>query len=140
MLFSSFFDYLSISDGNEGNNFQLRIGYQSNQLLSWGYEYFYQNYKEKDVVLYYSPQNFNTNSIWADFLLENQETTEVSIGGKIGYAQSTSQLILEGHLDAKYQPLPNLTLLGNIALGQSTQYDSAYRYASINFSLYWTFW
>ena len=140
LLFSSFFDYLSISDGNEGNNFQLRIGYQFNELFSWGYEYFYQNYKDTDVVIYYSPQNFNTNSLWVEFLLENQEALEVAIGGKLGYAQSTSQLIIEGHLDAKYKPLPNLTLLGNLAIGQSTQYNSAYRFVSINISAYWTFW
>jgi len=140
LLFSSFFDYLSISDGNEGNNFQLRIGYQFNELFSGGYEYFYQNYKNTDVLIYYAPQNFNTNSLWVDFLMENQEVTEVAIGGKLGYAQSTSQLIIEGHLDAKYRPLPNLTLLGNLAIGQSTQYNSAYRFISINISAYWTFW
>lgn len=140
LLFSSFFDYISISDGNEGNNFQFRIGYQSTELFSFGYEYFFQNYKFQDVLFYFSPQNFDTHSIWADFLLEDREVTEVNLGGKLGYAQSTSQLILEGHLDAKYKPLPNITLLGNLSLGQSTQYNSAYRYFSINFSAYWTFW
>ncbi|MCF6268126.1 MAG: hypothetical protein L3J41_00245 [Melioribacteraceae bacterium] len=140
LLFDSFFDYLSISDGNAGNNFQLRMGYQFTEPFTAGYEYFYQNYKYKDMLVYYSPQNFDTHSLWADFLLEDEEITKVGLGGKLGYAPSTSQLILEGHLNAKYKPLSNLMLQGNLTMGQSSQYNSAYRYFGANISAYWTFW
>ncbi len=143
LLFSSFFDYLQISDGNEGNNFQFRMGYQFTEPFSAGYEYFYQNYKyTNDYVggVYYSPQDFNSHSLWADFLLEDDEIREVALGGKIGYAPDTDQLILEGHMDVKYKILSNLILQGNLTIGQSSQFNSSYRYFGANVSAYWTFW
>lgn len=143
LLFTSFFDYLSMSDENEGNNFLLRMGYQFTELFAGGYEYFYQNYRLTNNYIgsiYYSPQNFDSHSIWADFLLEDKEITEVFLGGKIGYAPQSDQLILEGHLNAKYKPLSNLTLQGSLTMGQSSQFNYSYRYFGASVSAYWTFW
>ncbi len=140
LLFSGFFDYLTVSDGNAGNNFQMRLGYQFTEPFSGGYEYFYQNYKYKYMRVYYSPQNFDTHSLWADFYLEDKEVTRVSLGGKIGYAAQTSQLILEGHLKTRYKPVANLTIDGDLSLGQSSQFYSTYRYFSFSIAAYWTFW
>jgi len=143
LLFSTVFDYLAISDGNEGNNFQFRMGYQFTDPFSGGYEYFYQNFKYPNDYLgglYYSPQGFDSHSLWADFLLEDKERTEISMGGKIGYAPQTDQLILEGHMNAEYRLLSNLFLQGSLTMGQSSQYNSAYRFFGANLSAYWTFW
>ncbi|MDA3860475.1 MAG: tetratricopeptide repeat protein [Melioribacteraceae bacterium] len=140
LVFSSFFDYLTMSDGNEGNNFQLKMGYIFTEPFSAGYEYFYQNYKYPDMVVYYSPQNFDSHSLWVEFNLEDEETTKVVLGGKIGYAPQTSQLILEGHLNAKYQPTSRWTINGGLSLGQSSQFYSTYRYFSFNIAAYWSFW
>ena len=140
LLFSSYFDYLAMSDGNAGNNFQLRMGYQFTEPFSAGYEYFYQNYKYTDMLIYYSPQNFDSHSLWANFMLEDKERTTVTLGGKIGYSPPTSQLILEGHLNAKYKPLANLTVEGELVMGQSSQFYSSYRYFGGSISAYWTFW
>ena len=142
-LVSSFFDYITVIDGNAGNNFQLRLGYQFDDPFSAGYEYFYQNFRYKqDYIggLYYSPQNFDTHSIWGNFYLENKEFNKVIIGGKIGYAPQSSQLILEGHLNAKYRVLKSLNIEGDLSMGQSSQFYSTYRYFAFSLSAYWNFW
>jgi tetratricopeptide (TPR) repeat protein len=139
-LVSSFFDYISVADGNAGNNFQLRLGYQFTEPFSAGYEYFYQNFRYKDMIFYYSPQNFDTHTLWSAFYLEKKEKEHVLIGGKIGYAPQTSQLILEGHINVRTKPLANLTIDGDLSLGQSSQYYSTYRYFSFNLSAYWSVW
>jgi len=142
-LVSSFFDYISVSDGNEGNNFELRLGYQFDDPFSAGYEYAYQNFKYKDDYIggiYYSPQNSDTHSLWANFFLEKKEKQKVQVGGKIGYSPQTSQLILEGHVNAKFKPIPNLILEGDLSLGQSTQFYYTYRYFSLNLAASWSFW
>ncbi len=143
ILISSFFDYINVSDGNAGNNFQLRIGSQFDKQFSAGYEYFYQNFRfKKDYIvgIYYSPQDFSTHSIWGDFYLENKEFSKVLIGGKIGYAPQSNQLILEGHLNAKYRVLKGLNIEGDLSLGQSSQFYSTYRYFAFSLSAYWSFW
>ena len=139
-LVSSFFDYITVSDGNAGNNFQLRLGYQFDEQFSAGYEYFYQNFRYEDLDIYYSPQNFDSHSLWGDFYLENKDIKKVSIGGKIGYAPQTTQLVLEAHLKAKYKPEPSFTVEGDLSLGQSSQFYSTYRYFSFSVAAYWNFW
>ena len=142
-LVSSFFDYISVSDGNAGNNFELRLGYQFDDMFSAGYEYFYQNFRYKDdfiAGMYYSPQNNDSHSLWGNFFLENKETQKVQIGGKIGYSPQTSQLILEAHLNAKFKPVPNFIIEGDLSLGQSSQFYYTYRYFSVNLAASWSFW
>jgi hypothetical protein len=142
-LVSSFFDYINISDGNAGNNFQLRLGYQFQENFSSGYEYFYQNFRYKSEYIggiYYSPQSYDSHSIWGDFYLENKEFREVIIGGKIGYAPQSDQLVLEGHLNAKYKVLKNINIEGELSLGQSSQFYSTYRYFSFSLAANWNFW
>ena len=143
ILISSFFDYINVSDGNAGNNFQLRIGSQFDKQFSAGYEYFYQNFRyKKDYIggIYYSPQDYSSHSIWGNFYLENKEFNKVLIGGKIGYAPQSNQLVLEGHLNAKYRVLKSLNIEGDLSLGQSSQFYSTYRYFAFSLSAYWNFW
>ncbi len=142
-LFSSYFDYISVSDGNAGNNFQLRGGSQFDKKFSAGYEYFYQNFRyKKDYIggIYYSPQDFTTHSLWGNYYLENKEFEKVVLGGKIGYAPQSDQLILEGHVDVKYKVLKNLTIDGNLSMGQSSQFYSSYRYFAASLAAYWNIW
>jgi len=142
-LVSSFFDYISVSDGNAGNNFELRLGYQFDDFFSAGYEYAFQNFRFKDEVIagvYYSPQNNDSHSLWGDFYLEKKKSQKVLIGGKIGYSPPTSQLILEGHINAKFKPVPNFIIEGDLSIGQSSQFYFSYRYFSINLVASWNFW
>lgn len=142
-VFSSYFDYISVLDGNAGNNFQLRAGSQFNEKFSVGYEYFYQNFRyRKDYIsgIYYSPQDFSTHSFWGDYCLDNKEFKKVIIGGKMGYAPQSNQLILEGHVDVRYRVLKNITIDANLSAGQSSQFYSSYRYFAVSLAAYWNIW
>ncbi len=138
LLISGYFDYIDISDSNEGNTFQFRFGSRFTQSFSAGYEYFFQNYKYNDVLIYYSPRNYDSHCLWGEFQIEDNDDSQLFLGGKIGYAPSVNQLILEAHFNANYKITSNFNLVGNIGFGQSSQYNSAYRYLSLNVHAYWT--
>ncbi|MFA3784160.1 tetratricopeptide repeat protein [Melioribacteraceae bacterium 4301-Me] len=131
------FQYISVTDNNEGNDFYLRIGRYFYKNLIIGYEYYYTNYKFKSSF-YYSPRNFESHSIFVDNELEKRKELRVTIGGKLGFIPQNNFVALEGHVEAFYQPIRNLTFSGRIGIGSTSRYDSSYRYFSGQFSAYWT--
>jgi tetratricopeptide (TPR) repeat protein len=137
MKFSGSYQYISVNDANEGNDFFLRIGKYFYRDLAFGYEYNYANYRYK-ASYYYSPINFESHSIWVDNELENKKELRVTIGGKLGFIARNKFLLMEGHLDFYYQPVRNLLISGRIGAGSTTRDDSSYRYFSGQLSAYWT--
>lgn len=138
LLISGYFDYISINDDNEGNNFQFRFGNKFNESFSAGYEYFFQNYKYSDVQIYYSPRNYDSHCLWGEYQIEENADAKLFFGGKLGYAPSVNQFVLEAHFNANYAIARNFNVVGNIGFGQSSQYNSAYRYFAINLHAYWS--
>ncbi len=148
LRFSGYFDYIAISDANEGNYFQFRIGKLYDNLEA-GYEYYYANFKYdkslyKDSTAlaanrpyYYSPQNFVTHSVYADYLMQNDEDLIIKIGGKVGYAPTSGFMIFEGYGKAEYHPFEGLTITGSFGVGNSTRDISNYRSYSGVISAYW---
>ncbi len=143
-LVSSYFQYLKIGEGdpdfgdNQGNDFNLRLGRFFWEDLAAGYEYFYQNYRY-DSDFYYSPIDFNSHSIWADWYLENEEEFRLIIGGKIGYVPESDFVILQANGELFYRILENLQLSGNLAGGSTSRDNTSYRFVSFALSLYWNF-
>lgn len=133
---SGSFQYISVSDENEGNDLMLRIGKYFYKDLSAGYEYYYTNYKLK-VQNYYSPQNFESHSIWIDHDLENQEELRITLGGKVGIIPRNKFLALEGHTEFFYQPIKYLLISGKVGMGSTSRDESSYRYFSAQLSIYW---
>lgn len=138
LLLSGYYDYIDISDDNAGNNFQVRVGSKFNKDFSAGYEYFFQNYKYRDVQIYYSPRNYDSHCLWGEYQLEDNEDTKLFLGGKLGYAPSVNQFVLEAHFNANYMIAENFNAVGNISFGQSSQYGTAYRYFSASLQVYWS--
>ena len=134
---SGYFQYVSADDGNEGNDFLLRLGKYFEKNFIVGYEYQYVNYKFKSQF-YYSPRNFESHSIWLDQILEKHENLRVSIGGKIGYIPQSSLMALEAHVEAFDQVLKNISVSGKLSVGSTSCDQSSYRYFSGQLSAYWT--
>lgn len=134
---SGSFQYINVSDGNEGNDLSLRIGNYIYRDIAVGYEYYYTNYKTKSDN-YYSPTNFESHSIWVDNILENEEEYRLTIGGKIGMIPYSKLLVLEGRAEAFYQILRTLQVSGRIGMGSTSRDNSSYRYFSGQLSAYWT--
>ncbi len=137
MKISSNFQYISVTDGNEGNDFVLRLGKYFYRDLAIGYEYYYTNYKWKSN-LYYSPTTFESHSIWVDNELEDKDNLRITLGGKVGIIPRNKILTLEIHGDFFYQAYRNLLLSGRIGAGSTSRDDSSYRYFSGQLTAYWT--
>jgi hypothetical protein len=138
---SGSFQYISVSDANEGNDFMLRAGkYFENDMIA-GYEYYYSNFKfvEDFSPFYYSPEGFESHSLWADFIIEKNKTADISIGGLIGYVPENDFLRLQGHLNAYYKFSNNFQIQGNLSAGSTSRENSSYRYFSGSLSAYWSF-
>lgn len=134
---SGSFQYVTVTDNNEGNDLVLRIGKYLYKDLALGYEYYYTNYKFK-TQYYYSPQNFESHSLWIDNELEHKDELRITLGGKVGYIPYNNFLALEGHVDFYYQALKNFLLSGKVGMGSTSRDESSYRYFSMQLSIYWT--
>jgi tetratricopeptide (TPR) repeat protein len=131
------FQYIGVDDGNEGNNFYLRLGRYFYKDLAVGYEYSFGNFKWKSPY-YYSPRNFESHAIWVDEELDKKEHLRVTMGGKLGIIPSNSLVMLEGHINVEYKPVRNLLFSGQVNIGSTSRDNSSYRYFSGQLSAYWT--
>ncbi|MBS3945193.1 MAG: tetratricopeptide repeat protein [Melioribacter sp.] len=134
---SGSFQYISVSDANEGNDLILRLGKYFYKDLAVGYEYYYTNYKYK-AQYYYSPTNFESHSIWVDNELERKKDLRVTLGGKLGIIPRNKILVLGAYLDTFYQPSRNLLFSGRIIAQSTSRDESSYRSFAAQLSVYWT--
>ena len=136
---SGFYHYGSISDGNLFNDLQLRIGKKFYKNTFIGYEYAYANYKF-DNPLYYTPQGYDSHSLWGEWTAKNTAKLKLNFGGKIGYAPSVNYVLREAWGEIYYQPIPYFTLNGRIGGSSSFREGTGYNSLSIALSAYWTFY
>lgn len=137
VLFQSYFQYITVDDEDEGNDFFMRIGKRWFDYLLGGYEYYYSNWKF-DSPYYYSPNNFESHSIWAEAELEENELLTVKLKGKLGFVPHNDFLILGGSIEASYKIFSRVTLSANIGAGSTSRDDNSYRSVSGGISAYWT--
>ncbi|MEG8946222.1 tetratricopeptide repeat protein [Rosettibacter firmus] len=136
LILKGAFQYITVSDENEGNDLSLRIGKSLYKDLSLGYEYYYTNYKLKKDY-YYSPQNFESHSIWVDHDLENKDELKIILGGKVGIIPRNKFLALEAHVEFYYQLFKYFLVSGKIGMGSTSRDEASYRYFSSQLSIYW---
>ncbi|MFC2082329.1 tetratricopeptide repeat protein [Bacteroidota bacterium] len=134
---SGYYSYLDISDGNKGNDLQLRVGRKFIKIATIGYEYFYSTYKY-DSPIYYSPQNFESHSIWGEWDAYENDESKLVIGGKIGYYPAIDFVINEIHGDFNYRALKYLHLNARLAAGTTHRFDTSYNFVSAMLSAYWS--
>lgn len=133
---SGSFQYISVSDANEGNDLNLRLGKYYYKDLAIGYEYYYTNYKYK-AQYYYSPTNFESHSIWVDNEIERKKDLRVTLGGKLGIIPRNKILVLGAYLDTFYQPSQRLIFSGRIIAQSTSRDESSYRSFATQLSVYW---
>lgn len=133
------FTYLSISDKNEGNDVFFRIGKGVSYDFSLGYEFQYLNYS-KHTAFYWSPDNFDSHSIWGDWVLvdEKEDNFKINLGGKLGYISEGDFIIREISGDISYKPFANFILVGKLVAGSTYKFNAGYNYMSTVLSAYWS--
>ena len=132
---SGHYSYIKVEDGNEGNDFQIRVGKRFFEKGFVGYEYYFSDYAFISYF-YYSPQNFESHSLWAEWKDKLENNLDLTIGGKIGYVPASDFIISELSGEAVYKPFPYLNISGRLSYGNSFRYDSSYKFFSASLNAY----
>ncbi len=147
IILAGHFSYLSISDGNKGNEILMRIGKGFFQTLTFGYETQYLNYKylappvpggNSWQGLYYSPQNLDSHSLWTEWKPAISDKVDMRFSGKLGYLPALDIILRQFDVVAKYQPAKRLIINAQLSAGSSFRFDSSYNYFSGALSAYWS--
>jgi hypothetical protein len=136
---SGYFTYLTVTDGNSGNQFQAKIGKEFYKAVMIGYEYEYQNFAMNMYPIYYSPQDYQSHSIWAEWKAVEDKPVKVILGARLGYIPASDFIIREAFADATYSPIPAFLIQGRISLGSTYRSDSNYNSIGASVSAYWSF-
>jgi|GEM_PF-258415 tetratricopeptide (TPR) repeat protein len=133
---SFYYSYYDISDGNYGNDFQFRLGKKFIENGMFGYEYFFSDFAFVSSY-YYSPQNFDSHSIWGEYNYSPGKNLKTKFGGKIGYVPKADFIVNEIYGELNFMPIESLTLTARLSYSNSFRYDSSYQSFSALFSAYW---
>lgn len=146
LYLSGYFSYLSVSDGNVGNDFMLRIGSELIKDAFFGYEARYINYKynspfvpysNQSLRLYYAPQNLDSHSLWTEWKLINNKALKFQFDATVGYIPLYNIVLRQVGGDIKYSPFGKLILNLQLSTGSSYRFDSSYNYFSGLITIYW---
>ncbi len=137
LMASGHYSYYFISDQNQGSNLQLRIGKRFGELAA-GYEYYNLGFKDS-TLLYYSPDNLESHSLWGEWYLVDNKVNEVKLGGKVGIIPENNFVLREAFLSARVLLAEHFTLQGRLSMGSTVRQNTGYRSASFNIAAYWTF-
>lgn len=102
--------YEQVGD-NLGNNFQLRIGKYFYPDIIVGYEYFFSDFKYvRKYTLFYSPQNFESHSLWSEWTFYKDTNWNAMLSGKVGYVPASDYILREISLQVNYKIYERLTM------------------------------
>jgi Flp pilus assembly protein TadD len=136
LVVSGKYSYIDVSDDNSGNQFVARLGKVFESDLTAGYEYYFYSFKS-ETQLYWSPKNFESHSIWADWILYKEDTFDFTIGGKIGLIPQNDFILSEFYASINYEIVKNLLFQTRFTTGSSFRSNTGYRSNSIQASLIW---
>jgi len=147
IILAGHFSYLSISDGNRGNDVLARIGKVLLKTVTLGYETQYLNYQYLapplpnsggSQGLYYSPQNLDSHSLWTDWKPMFYGKMDIRFSGKVGYLPALDIILRQFDMALKYQPAKRLVINAQLSAGSSFRFDTSYNYFSGSLSAYWS--
>lgn len=137
LLISGKYAFVDVSDGNNGNNIQLRLGKNFQEDINAGYEYYFYTFSDS-TELYWSPENFEAHSLWADFNLVRDSEITFTLGGKIGIIPENDFLLREFYARFNYKLVANFNLQAAITAGSSSRSGTGYNSTSFQVGAYWT--
>lgn len=136
LVVSGKYSYIDVSDENSGNQFVARLGKVFDSDITAGYEYYFYSFKT-ETQLYWSPKNFESHSIWADWILYDDDIFDFNIGGKIGLIPQNDFVLSEFYISINYRIIKNLLLQAQFVSGSSFRSNTGYRSNSLQASLVW---
>ena len=136
--FAGSFSFITVSDENKANRLQLRFGKIFNKTLGVGYEYYYYDVKNQ-TKLYWSPENFESHSIWTDWEIVNNSDANLNIGGRLGYIPSDNFILREFYGIAGIKLADTFTIQGRLTFSTTAQSGKGYTSTSFGISAFWSF-
>lgn len=127
-----------IVKGNVGNFFNIRLGKGFYPTLFVGYEYSYADFKYT-VPIYYTPEEFSSHSLWAEWQVASDYEWEVTLGGKVGYVPQFDYVLREGNIKVLYRLFKNLKVELSGQVDDSVRNNTTYKSGSLNLSAFWSF-
>lgn len=138
MFLSGQYSYKKISDDNESNQLALRLGRKFSSDFIAGYEYYNLRF-DFETALYYSPNRFESHSLWANYDLIQDEVMDITIGGKVGLVADNDFLIKEFNSKVSLKIFESFTLQGQFVFSENVREQVNYRSTSISLLAFWVF-
>lgn len=135
--FSGLYSFIDVSDENRANKLVLRFGKIFQKTIGVGYEYYYYDVKDQ-TNLYWSPKNFESHSIWVDWVVVDNADVSADIGGKLGYIPSEEFVLREFYGMAIFKLSSFISLQARLAFGSTVQSGRGYSSTSFAISAFWT--
>ncbi len=135
---SVIYTYLEIEDGNKGANLELRLGRYFLPELLVGYEYYTSVYARKSN-LYFSPTDYSSHSIFADWNFYKDDSFDFRTGGRFGIISQNNYWLREVYALLGYSPIRSLRLQLRGQLGNTVKDITGYSSRALNFTMFWTF-
>jgi hypothetical protein len=129
--------FIAVSDENRGSKVILRIGKIFDETFGVGYEYYYYNFNEQ-TLLYWSPSNFESHSIWGDWDAIVDTDFLLSLNGKLGLIPNENFIVRELHTNLSYHFTSNFVLQARLSFGSSVRESQGYNSISFGLTAYWT--
>ncbi len=134
--FSGVYAFTVVSDDNNSNRLQLRLGKIFRKIFTAGYEYYYYNFKDVSS-LYWSPKNYDSHSLWVDWVPANDEEAFTILGAKIGYIPSEDFIIREFYGMVNYRVTSAFSFQCRLTFSTTIQSERGYSSTSIGLSAFW---
>lgn len=130
--------FISLPDeNNKANNFTFRLGKSFEGGVKAGYEYYYYDFSEASS-LYWSPDNFESHSLWGDLALYEGDEGKILIGGRIGLIPDSDFVLREFFGSISYQLTNGFSLQGKISGLNTSRDDQGYRSISFRINAFWS--
>ncbi|HSW53457.1 MAG TPA: tetratricopeptide repeat protein [Ignavibacteriaceae bacterium] len=136
--FAGSYAFITVSDDNKANRLQLRFGKIFDKVVGVGYEYYYYDVKNQ-TNLYWSPENFESHSIWADWEIVNDADVTANIGGRLGYIPSDEFILREFYGITSVKLAESFTIQGRLTFSTTAQSGKGYTSTSFGISAFWSF-
>jgi len=138
LIISGLYSFKRISDENKGYQLILKLGRKFSRDFVSGYEYHYLDYVI-ETPIYYSPDKFESHSLWADYNIVEDDVMTLSVGGKVGLIPKSDLLVKEFNTKLSLKIFDSLTLQAQAVFSENVREAINYSSTSISLMVFWIF-
>jgi hypothetical protein len=127
---------IDVSDDNTGYFLELEAGMHFNRRFYAAYE-FYAISWEQTSARYFSPSDYSTHSLTAEYDFVKEKINRLTLGGKLGLISNSDYILREVFVAGMYNIVSSLTAQARVSYGSTLQYDLGYSSFALQLAFYW---